>query len=67
MIERLVICCPACGRQHIDDGEWAERPHRTHLCSGCGCTWRPFEHHTVGVSYAESFLCPRWKEPHPHG
>jgi hypothetical protein len=39
------LVCPVCGKPHIDEGEWARRPHRTHLCvddaqgAGCGATW----------------------------
>jgi ABC-type nickel/cobalt efflux system permease component RcnA len=43
------ICCPKCGKHHIDEGEWATKPHHTHLCAGCGHEWRPFEYPTVGV------------------
>lgn len=41
--------CPGCGVRHIDSGEWATRPHRTHLCLDCGNEWRPAEFPTVGV------------------
>jgi len=47
----VVIACPACGEQHIDEGEWATtRTHKTHQCQGCGHEWRPFPYATVGVS-----------------
>lgn len=42
-----VLFCPACGKQHVDEGEWATRPHRRHLCvddragRGCGHLWEP--------------------------
>lgn len=45
----IVVHCPTCHQQHVDEGEWAVRPHRTHLCSGCGATFRPALVHTVGV------------------
>jgi hypothetical protein len=49
--------CPKCGRQHIDEGEWAEREHRTHRCvgvDGCGHEWTPLEGvATVGVAKLE--------------
>jgi len=35
---------------HIDKGEWATKPHRTHLCEFCGHKWRPEEYPTVGVA-----------------
>jgi len=40
------LACPACGKRHIDEGEWATRPHHTHRCvddeagRGCGHEWR---------------------------
>jgi len=46
---RMILKCPACGEQHIDKGEWATKPHRTHLCEKCNHEWRPFEFPTVGV------------------
>jgi hypothetical protein len=48
--EPLFLFCPACGSQHEDLGEWATRPHRTHLCLFCKHEWRPHEHPTVGVA-----------------
>ena len=44
-----ILHCMRCARQHIDAGEWATRPHRTHLCEACGHTWRPANVPTVGV------------------
>lgn len=47
--------CPNCGLQHIDEGEWATRPHKKHLCvgngvrAGCGWMWTPSDQYTVGV------------------
>lgn len=26
----IVIHCPDCGKQHVDEGEWATEPHKTH-------------------------------------
>lgn len=49
----LVIHCPRCGAQHVDEGEFAERPHRAHLCAGCGETWQPCALPTVGVRSIE--------------
>ena len=45
----MVLRCPSCAYQHVDEGEWATRPHRTHLCADCGAEWRPFDYATVGV------------------
>ena len=61
----MVLHCPACGMQHIDAVEelpmpmpgssfegsagWANPPHRSHLCHGCGHIWRPADVPTNGV------------------
>lgn len=45
----VVIDCPRCGCRHIDEGEWATKPHKTHQCQSCKHEWRPFEVPTVGV------------------
>jgi hypothetical protein len=51
----VVLHCPVCKKQHIDEGEWATRPHRTHACvddaagKGCGVAFTPSGHRTVGV------------------
>jgi hypothetical protein len=64
----MVLFCPACGLQHIDEPEdvhwrdpsrdaagtvgarWTNPPHRSHLCHGCGCIWRPADVPTNGVA-----------------
>lgn len=49
----MILYCPACGHQHIDAPEpeigWANPPHRSHICHGCGVIWRPADVPTVGV------------------
>jgi hypothetical protein len=53
--------CPSCSKLHIDEGEFATRPHRTHRCvddaagKGCGHEWRIEGEPRFGV---DSF-CPR--------
>lgn len=55
----MVMYCPA-GHQHIDDGEWAMKPHETHQCQFdlsdahdpfriCGLEWRTADFPTVGI------------------
>lgn len=50
-----VLFCPACKKQHIDEGEWAVKPHHTHRCvddaagKGCGTEWR-LESYVFGVT-----------------
>lgn len=55
----MVLHCPACGMRHIDapgmsseydDHAWANPPHRSHLCAGCGHIWRPADVPTNGVA-----------------
>lgn len=44
------LYCPKCSREHVDLGEWAGRPHRTHLCANCGEKWAPeIGTRTVGI------------------
>jgi hypothetical protein len=55
----IVTHCPA-GHQHVDEGEWATKLHKTHQCQFvldeggenqrvCGKEWRPMNAPTVGV------------------
>jgi len=50
----MVLHCPKCGRQHVDEADpasgWTNPPHKSHLCDGCGCIWRPAVVPTNGVS-----------------
>lgn len=46
---RMLLFCPVCDAQHIDEGEWATLPHRTHECQHCRHQWRPSHTSTVGV------------------
>lgn len=45
----MILSCPKCATKHVDTGEWATRPHRTHRCEGCLFEWRPTNVPTVGV------------------
>ena len=47
------MCCPNCGAQHLDEGEWRTRSHKTHLCLCCDSLFRPFDYPTVGVEMAK--------------
>jgi predicted RNA-binding Zn-ribbon protein involved in translation (DUF1610 family) len=47
--------CPACGRLHIDEGEFATKLHHTHACQACGMVWRPAIVATVGVRFLPGF------------
>lgn len=59
----MILYCPYCGAQHIDAAEyvtdagtdpvrdtWDNPPHKSHLCHGCGCIWRPADVPTNGVA-----------------
>lgn len=46
----MILACSTCGAPHVDVGEWATCPHRTHLCDKCGAMFRPATVHTVGVA-----------------
>jgi hypothetical protein len=50
----MVLHCPRCDQQHIDAPVpaigWTNPPHRSHLCHGCGCIWRPADLPTIGVA-----------------
>lgn len=49
----LVLHCPSCGLQHIDEPNpergWDNPPHRSHECQSCLCVWRPADVATTGV------------------
>jgi len=52
------LLCPECGRLHIDEGEFATKPHHTHACQHCGAVWRPAIVATVGVQFLPGFKNP---------
>lgn len=45
------LWCPSCGTQHLDVGEFATRPHKTHTCQSCGFCWMPCLQPTCGVQF----------------
>ncbi|HVY79842.1 MAG TPA: DNA-directed RNA polymerase subunit alpha C-terminal domain-containing protein [Steroidobacteraceae bacterium] len=49
------LVCPRCGTLHIDEGEFATKPHHTHACQSCGEVWRPAIVATVGVRFLPGF------------
>jgi len=51
----MYLTCPKCGERHIDEGDFATRPHHTHSCQACGLTWRPAVICTVGVQFLPGF------------
>jgi len=51
----MIIWCPSCGHRHLDEGEFATKPHHTHACQTCGIVWRPAVAPTVGVRFLPGF------------
>lgn len=49
------LTCPLCGELHIDEGDFATKPHHTHACQHCGNVWRPAIVDTVGVQFLPGF------------
>jgi hypothetical protein len=47
----MMLHCPMCHARHIDEGELATHPHKTHACQTCGVLWRPAIVATVGVHF----------------
>jgi hypothetical protein len=49
----LLLFCPMCGEQHIDEPQpeknWTNPPHRSHECQFCAHVWRPADVATNGV------------------
>lgn len=55
LIIPMRLVCEVCGELHIDEGEFAVKPHHTHSCQFCGISWRPAIVHTVGVRFLPGF------------
>jgi predicted RNA-binding Zn-ribbon protein involved in translation (DUF1610 family) len=51
----MLLWCPECGQRHIDEGDFAHKPHHTHACQNCGLNWRPAVVATVGVRFLPGF------------
>lgn len=54
----MLLACPSCGERHIDEGDFATKPHHTHACQECGMVWRPAIVPTVGVRFLPGFKNP---------
>lgn len=52
----MLLWCPGCGVRHLDEDEYATKPHHTHACQHCGMCWRPAVVATVGVRFLPGFL-----------
>jgi hypothetical protein len=51
----MLLWCPQCTTRHIDEGEFATKPHHTHACQSCGHVWRPAIEPTYGVRFLPGF------------
>jgi hypothetical protein len=51
----MILFCPLCSGRHIDEGEFATKPHHTHACQHCGFVWRPASVATCGVQFLPGF------------
>lgn len=51
----MLLWCPECRERHIDEGEFANKPHHTHACQHCGHVWRPAIVDTLGVRFLPGF------------
>lgn len=45
------LTCESCGKLHIDVGDFATKPHKTHQCEHCGAVWQPARVNTIGVRF----------------
>lgn len=52
----MLLWCPCCHERHIDEGEYATKPHHTHACQACGMVWRPALVDTFGVRHLPGFV-----------
>jgi hypothetical protein len=53
----ILLPCPLCYAPHVDEDEWAHRPHRRHLCLQCGHEWQPANVPTRGVLHLPEEDC----------
>jgi rubredoxin len=54
----MLLWCPECRARHVDEGEFATKPHHTHACQSCGHVWRPALVDTRGVRFLPGFKNP---------
>jgi len=55
---QMLLWCPTCKERHVDEGEFAAKPHHTHACQACGMVWRPAVEDTVGARFLPGFKMP---------
>lgn len=49
--KEMFLNCPECGYLHVDEDEWATKPHNTHKCAKCKHEWKPHHYPTVGIGW----------------
>lgn len=54
----MQLWCPLCHTRHIDEGEFATKPHTSHACQNPSCclVWKPAQVPTVGVYDLPGYL-----------
>lgn len=54
----MQLWCPLCHTRHIDEGEFATKPHKEHACQNplCCLVWKPAQVPTVGVYDLPGYL-----------
>lgn len=55
----LLIHCPRCKTQHIDEGRFATHPHKDHACQDCGLVFRPCKLPSIGVQFFTGYKNPK--------
>lgn len=56
----LLIICPRCLKQHVDEGRFAKDPHKIHACQFCGLGFVVSKQPSIGVQFFDG-----WKNPTP--
>lgn len=61
----LLVICPRCKEQHIDEGRFAVEPHKNHSCQSCGLTFQVAAHHeSIGVQFFSGYRNATYKLVH---
>lgn len=56
----LLLHCPRCLKQHVDEGHFATHPHKVHACQFCGLGFVASKQPSVGVQFFDG-----WKNDVP--
>lgn len=55
----LLIICPLCKVQHIDEGRFATHAHKNHACQNCGLVFQPCKLPSIGVQFFTGYKNPK--------